>query len=569
MSNTPLETPAGTAPAHPEEFLMTRILVVEDSPTQAEEVRCILEEAGFTVEIARNGRMALQRLDAELFDLVLSDVLMPEISGYDLCRRIKTEPRTRSIPVVLLTFLTDPMDVLRGLESGADNFLTKPYDPRYLIHRIQTTLDNARDRSQRSDGTPLFFRGQGISVTADKAQIIELLLATLEEFIRSRDREMQARATGEALVEASRRKDQFLAMLAHELRNPLVPLRIGLHLLRHPSTEGRMREQALDSAERQVRPLGRLVDDLLDASRVSSGQLQLQRQRLDLARLVRLSAEDRRFCLEQAGLALSIVTPEVPVWVNGDDTRLSQAIHNLLDNAGRFTDRGGRVSIRLEASASEAAVTVIDTGIGIEPEMLPALFNVFVQARQTLERPRGGLGLGLSVVKGVIEMHGGRVHAFSDGPGQGAVFTLWLPVEPEPAALVATSQEAPAPPEGRLRLLVIEDNRDAADSLRMFLELLGHEVAVAYSGAEGVRLAREIQPAAVISDIGLPGLDGYGVAGALRRDPATRDAMLIGVSGYGQEEDIRRAREAGFDHYLVKPAPPEQLQKLLVSGQRC
>jgi signal transduction histidine kinase len=565
MWKTPLESPAGIGPAQPEECLMTRILIVEDSPTQAEETRFILQEAGFTVEVARNGHMALQRLAAEPFDLVLSDVLMPEISGYDLCRRIKTDPRTRSIPVVLLTFLTDPMDVLRGLESGADNFLTKPYDPRYLVHRIQTTLDNVRGKGQ---GTPMFFRGQGISVTADKAQIIELLLATLEEFIRSRDREMQARAAGEALAEASRRKDQFLAMLAHELRNPLVPLRIGLHLLRHPTTDNLTREQALDSAERQVRHLGRMVDDLLDASRLSSGRLQLQRERLDLARLVRLAAEDRRAWLEQAGLTLSIATPEVPVWINGDDTRLSQAIHNLLDNAGRFTDRGGRVSVRLEAGANEAAITVIDTGIGIDPELLPAVFNVFVQARQTLERPQGGLGLGLSLVKGVIEMHGGRVHAFSDGPGRGAVFTLWLPIEPEPAALDGTSQEGPASAEGRLRLLVIEDNRDAADSLRMFLELLGHEVAVAYTGPEGVRIAREIRPTAVISDIGLPGLDGYGVAGALRRDPATKDAMLIGVSGYGQEEDIRRARDAGFDHYLVKPAAPETLQKLLVSGGR-
>jgi signal transduction histidine kinase len=545
---------------------MTRILVVEDSPTQAEDLRFILEEAGFTVEVAKDGRTALQRLDAESFDLVLSDVLMPKISGYELCRRIKTEPRTRSIPVVLLTFLTDPKDVLHGLECGADNFLTKPYDPRYLVHRIRTILENARAGGEGPASTPLFFRGQGITVTADKAQILELLLATVEEFIRSRDRAMQARAAGEALAEVNRRKDQFLAMLAHELRNPLVPLHIGLHLLRHASTEGRTREQALDSAERQLRHLGRLVDDLIDASRVSSGRLQLQRQRLDLGRLVRLAAEDRRTWLEQAGLTLSIVTPDVPVWVNGDDTRLSQAIHNLLDNAGRFTDRGGRVAIRLEASGNEAAISVIDTGIGIEPEMLPQVFAVFVQAKQTPERPGGGLGLGLSVVKGVIEMHGGRVHAFSDGPGRGAVFTLWLPIEPEPAALVVQSQAASETTAGRLRLVVIEDNRDAAESLRMFLELLGHEVAVAYTGPEGVRLAREVRPAAVISDIGLPGLDGYGVAGALRHDPAMEGAMLIAVSGYGQEEDIRRAREAGFDHYLVKPADPGVLHRLLTTG---
>jgi CheY-like chemotaxis protein/two-component sensor histidine kinase len=541
---------------------MTRILVVEDSPTQAEELRLILEHHGFDVETAGNGQAALARLAGGELDLVLSDVLMPEMSGYDLCRRIKAEPATRALPVVLLTYLADPLDVLRGLECGADNFLTKPYEPAYLVHRLRSILENA-GRAPDQAGTPLVFRGQGVTITADKAQILDLLLAALDELIRARERDREARAVGVALAEASKRKNHFLAMLAHELRNPLAPLLTGLHVLRH-SQEGAARGQALDGAERQVRHLSRLVEDLVDASQVSEGQMRLRRSRLDLARLARTVAEDLRRRLEDAGLSLRVETPEVPVWVNGDDTRLSHVIHNLLDNAARFSEWGGRVTLRLTVAEGEAVLTVLDTGIGIERSELDGLFEVLWQAKQSLDRRRGGLGLGLVVVRGVVEMHGGRVRAFSAGPGRGAEITVALPLEPEPAALTGTPPEPPGS-QARQRILVVEDNRDAADNLRLFLELVGHEVAVAYTGTDGVRLAGEMRPGVVISDIGLPGLDGYAVAAALRGDPQTAGVLLIGVSGYGQEGDIRRAREAGFDHYLVKPADPEQILQFLAA----
>lgn len=364
--------------------------------------------------------------------------------------------------------------------------------------------------------------------------------------------------------EADRRKDEFLAMLAHELRNPLAPALNGVHILRKVGTAEPAGAHALDMMERQLRHLSRLVDDLLDVSRITRGKVLLRKGRLDLARLVRSAIEDRRGVVEKAGLQLSQETPSTPVWVTGDATRLAQVFSNLLDNAVKFTDARGTIAVRLitDDSAKRACVCVTDTGAGIEPAVLPKLFDVFAQSQQSLDRSRGGLGLGLSVVRGLVELHGGDVRAASEGPGKGASFTVSLPVEPEPAAL-ADAPEAPAPAAQALRVVVVEDNRDAADSLRILLQLQGHEVAVAHNGPDGVEVALAEQPDVVVCDIGLPGFDGYEVARRLRREPEFQRTLFVALTGYGQDEDRRRSEAAGFDQHLTKPADPVELQCLL------
>jgi signal transduction histidine kinase len=530
---------------------MSRILVVEDSQTQLEEIRIVLESEGFTVDTASDGVRALARLQAARADLVLTDVLMPDLSGYELCRRIKTHPRTKHIPVVLLTQLNDPLDILRGLESGADNFITKPFDANYLVRRVRGILDNRsqQEGSAPAAGTTLSFRGRGVTITTDKEQILDLLFATLEEVVYTKAREKEVKAANVALTEADRRKDEHLAMLAHELRNPLAPLLTSLHVLREAAPNSPSRAPVLDAMERQLRHLTRLVDDLVDVSRITHGKVQLRRERLDLARLIRNTADDRRPLLEQAGLDLTVETSETPVWILGDATRLAQVLNNLLDNATKFTERGGRVSVRLTADEArgQAWLIVADTGQGINSDMLGRLWGLFVQADSSLDRPGGGLGLGLSVVKGLVELHHGEVGATSEGVGRGAEFTVRLPTEREPAALAAVPSSPSGGGEGlRLRVLVVEDSRDAAASLRLVLEMFGHEVRVAHSGPDGVREATAWRPVMVLSDVDVPGFDRCEVARRIRRTLGLGKALLAALTDYCSDDDRCHGQEAGF-----------------------
>jgi PAS domain S-box-containing protein len=366
----------------------------------------------------------------------------------------------------------------------------------------------------------------------------------------------------QALREAGRRKDVFLAMLGHELRNPLATLAPALQSLREGGADPEVRRESLDRMERQVRHLRRLVDDLLETSQLVHGRVRLCLQRLDLARLARTAAEDHRPALEGAGLALTVEAPETPLWISGDPTRLSQVVANLLDNAARYTAPRGRVAVAVAADAGrgQAVVRITDTGQGIAADLLPRLFRPFEQAEQGLERQQGGLGLGLAVVKGLVELHGGAVKAASEGPGRGAVFTVQIPLEREPEALTEVPHPSPARQSGT-RILIVEDNPDAADSLRLLLQILGHEVRVARTGPDGVQVAAEWLPPVVISDIGLPGLDGYEMARRVRRIPGMENALLVALTGYGGEDDRRRSIEAGFDIHFVKPADPADLQR--------
>ncbi len=371
--------------------------------------------------------------------------------------------------------------------------------------------------------------------------------------------------TAQELREAGRKKDDFLAMLGHELRNPLAPIRNAVQILRQAGHDEPILEKARDMIERQVSHMTRLVDDLLDVSRISRGKILLHRERLDLTTLVRDTVEDHRRDLEGGGLTLDLGLPAKPLWVEGDATRLAQALENLLSNAGKFTDPGGRVRVELKTGVGResAEIVVQDTGIGIEPEMLENLFETFSQADRTPARSRGGLGLGLALVKGLMDLHGGEVEAVSEGLGRGSRFALRLPL----AAAQEDPGEEAAPParaNGSRRVLIVEDNADAAESLQMLLELSGFEVTTAADGMSGLETTRRFHPDVVLCDIGLPGgLDGYGVARELRADSTLHSVRLIALTGYGQAEDQRRAYAEGFDLHLTKPVDPVLLKDLL------
>jgi PAS domain S-box-containing protein len=370
--------------------------------------------------------------------------------------------------------------------------------------------------------------------------------------------ENELRDRAERLDQMNRAKDDFLAMLGHELRNPLVPLRNLVPILtKDPSPE--QIDWALGVLRRQVTNLTRLVDDLLDASRLSRGKLQVRRAPLDLADVVRVTVEDQCPALEKAGVALVLELPNEPVPMLGDATRLGQVLDNLLHNAAKFTPAGGRVTVRLTVGEDKrAAVTVRDTGAGIVPELLPNLFDIFTQGKGSL----GGLGLGLAMVKGLVALHGGEVTAASEGLNRGATFTFWLPLTAEPAPPAENESFSPSRPP--CRILVIDDDGEVAESLRRGLELFGHKVEVAASGAAGIAAARRVRPDLVLCDLGMAETDGFTVARNLREHLDDTHLPLIAYSGYGQEEVQRRALAAGFDLHLTKPLDLGQLQQGMI-----
>ena len=389
----------------------------------------------------------------------------------------------------------------------------------------------------------------------------EILKAKVRVFIELHQMRQQVAAqAGEharrmAAEEADRRKDAFLGMLAHELRNPLGPIRNATHLLQQYESDDPRLTQLRSIIDRQVTHMTKLVDDLLDSTRLASGKMLLRKERCDIARITRHTAEDYRSIFESHGLKLALDVPSSPVWMNGDPTRIRQMVGNLLQNADKFTAAGGEIQVSLRIPADGTAeISVKDTGIGIDAQMLPHIFEVFQQAEQGLDRSRGGLGLGLTLVKGLAGLHGGSCTAASAGIGKGATLTLELPVE-SGANAQAGSDPADDTPEINAihRILIIEDSIDAAETTRMVLEREGHDVRIASTGLEGIATAHDFKPDIILCDIGLPGIDGYQVAKRLRQDPALAQTYVIALTGYGREKDRKLAEEAGFNEHMTKP----------------
>jgi len=677
---------------------LSRILVVDDKEENLYLLRALLQGHGHQTTLARNGAEALARAGEEAPDLVISDILMPVMDGFSLCRRWKgTDSPLRDVPFVFYTATyTEPRDEELALSLGADRFIVKPAEPAQFLQMVTDILEeHGKGRFQLRDSCPepeaQYLReysevlihkledklaqleranrtlvekdafnlavldavaalvavldpdgkvvavnkawrafksgprrqpcsellglqvGEGAldALGRDRAAMpgvaLELRSAVLEVLRGERAQYevelpcddpprwfllrvshvgaagaaaviacsdvTERKRAAEATKEASRRKDEFLAMLGHELRNPLAPIKNASYILARAHSHDARSVRATEIIDRQVTHLARIVDDLLEVSRIARGKISLERETTDWGDIVRETAEDYRAEFQVRGLELSVELPDAPVWVRGDRTRLAQVVGNLLANAQRFTDRGGRVAVRLAADDERAGfgrLSVEDTGIGMTPEVIARLFQPFEQGPQSSARTRGGFGMGLALVKGLVELHEGEVRAWSEGPGRGSRFGVRLPLVEAPA--VRAEPARPVPTSGGLRVLVIEDNQDTAESLRAVLELGGLSVQVACDGPSGVAAARAQRPQVVLCDIGLPGaMDGYEVAKAIRAEPSLREVRLIALTGYGQREDRSRAERAGFDSHLTKPADPGALLGLVArpeAGQR-
>ena len=518
------------------------ILLVDDQPAKLLTYEAILKELGEKLIKARTAREALEHLLKEEIAVILMDVSMPDVDGFELARLIRQHPRCQRTAIIFVSAVhLSELDRLRGYETGAVDYVPVPVVPEVLRAKVSVFVDLYR-----------------------KTRQLERLNADLEGRVTRRTQELEASSA--LLRDSDRRKDEFLAVLAHELRNPLAPIRNALALLKVRGVLGAEAAWSRDVIERQVDQLTRLVDDLLDVSRVSSGKIKLQTETVDLAAVVRAGIETSRPFIEARKHALLLRAPESPVWVSGDPVRLTQVVANVLNNAAKFQDEGGKITVTVAQEGPDASVRIADRGIGIPRHTLPRVFDLFAQAEKPIDRAHSGLGIGLSLVKTLVELHGGTVTADSAGLGEGSEFTIRLASAMQDVrARSGESLPLRSAQAAGQTVLVVDDNRDAATSLAQLLDLDGYRTQVAHDGHEALRMAEAKPPEIVLLDLGMPELSGFDVCRALRAR-GHREAFIVAVTGYAQEEDRRRSREAGFDAHLVKPVHPDVLAKLL--GER-
>jgi signal transduction histidine kinase len=422
-------------------------------------------------------------------------------------------------------------------------------------------------------GVPLQVRGKTVGaitfVAAESGRCYDATdLAVAEDLAHRAGIAMENARLYSDVREADRRKDEFLAMLAHELRNPLAPIRNALHILKQPGVDPSVGDRVREMMERQVQHMTRMVDDLLDVSRITRGKIELRKEIVDLGSVVDRTVEATRPLIEDRQQELTVDLPPQPLRLEADPTRLEQVVANLLNNAAKYTDHGGHIWLSARQEGGELILRMRDTGVGIAPEMLTRIFEPFVQSDRVLHHSQGGLGIGLTLVRSLVQMHGGTITAHSEGPGKGSEFVVCLPAvalqQPSTGVKGAASEGSePVGAAPQRRILIVDDNVDAAESLALLLRMEGHEVRVAHDGPAALAAVDADPPDIVFLDIGMPVMNGYEVAQRLRQRPGLENLLLVAMTGWGQEEDRRRSREAGFDHHLVKPAEPKTLEHLL------
>jgi len=657
------------------------ILLVDDRPANLMVYTSILEELGQTLVTATSGEEALKKVLKQDFAVILLDVNMPTMNGFDTAALIRQRRRSSTTPIIFLTAFTDEVNINQGYASGAVDFMPTPVNPEVLkakvrvfielsqmrrqaasqaeervrreaaeetarnfafLAEISETLARAQTRSDfmrslvqlpvphHADAALVWFKTDGQpdqiewadgdgSMTASpaaldriepavdqvladgKPRVVTDLIGGALAYAQILPLTVQGRVEGvlalgsrqprvavtplaaelasrasvalenvtlmDRIREADRRKDEFLGMLAHELRNPLGPIYNCLQLQKMLKPDDPRFGIMRDMVDRQIKHMGRLIDDLLDATRLAHGKILLRKEACDLGALVRQTVEDYRPVIEGAGMTITLALPDNPLPVDGDPTRLVQIVGNLLHNAHKFNNPGGAITVSAETANGAARVMVRDSGIGIEPAMLSQVFDVFRQAEQGLDRSRGGLGLGLALVKGLVRLHGGSVTVRSDGVNTGAEFTVVFP-------LTAARTDTAGARDGRdgaqpaHRILVIEDNRDAAESAHMLLRHEGHEVEVAFDALSGLDRAGTFAPDVILCDIGLPVMDGYQVIRRIRETAHLSSVFAIALTGYGRESDQKQALDAGFDLHLTKPIDFTELRSALGKAHR-
>ena len=467
---------------------------------------------------------------------------------------IKERKKTARVPIIFLTaYYNEDQHVLAGYDTGAVDYLLKPVNPIILRSKVAVFAELHRKSREVASANG------NLRTEVNERRRAEERLRELNESLEQRVAERT-----ESLKDADHRKDEFLATLAHELRNPLAPIRAAVEFLRMKGPPDPELQWARDVIDRQTRTMTRLIDDLMDVSRINQGKIELRREHIELARIVQGAVETSRPLIEEMGHELTVTLPPGTMIVDADLIRLAQVFLNLLNNAAKYTERGGRIGLRAEVQGSDVVVSVKDTGIGIPADKLPNLFEMFSQVQGALSRSQGGLGVGLCLVKRLVEMHGGSVEARSEGPGMGSEFLVRLPIVVEQTYQRKANEDGDkATPTSDLRILVVDDNKDAAETLAMLLKVMGNTVHTAHDGEEAVSAAKEFRPQVVLCDIGLPKLNGYEACRRMKDEAWDKKMILIAVTGWGQDDDKRKALEAGFDHHLVKPVDPQALMRLI------
>jgi len=512
------------------------VLIVDDQPGKLLTYSAILEGIDANLVVAESARAALDLLLRMEFALVLVDVCMPELDGFELAAMIRDHPRFQRTAIIFVSAMPQTeVDRVRGYRYGAVDFLQVPIVPEILRSKVGVFVDLYR-----------------------KTRELEELNHALERRVAQRTAELE---------EASRNKDEFLAVLAHELRNPLAAIRSATQVIAFPQVPPAVSAKSIGVIQRQIEQLVRLIDDLVDVSRITRGIVELRRQPQKMHDIVHRAVEASRPFIDARGHALAINLPPDQLAVNADATRVTQVLTNVLHNAAKFTDPGGHITLTMAREGAEVLLRVTDTGIGVAPEILPTVFDLFTQVKRPLDRGSSGLGIGLALVHRLVAMHGGTVKIGSEGPGRGTEVCIRLPlIDPAAATIPAASATSSRRADGHIhpcRVLVVDDNTDAADSLAALLRHEGHDVLTAEDGVEALRVGGSFTPHVALLDLGMPRLNGYDTAKRIREQSWGRQVGLVAITGWGQPKDRDRTLQAGFDAHLVKPVDNAELFDVL------